>query len=95
VRIEVTPEAVLSVDPEDAVVSRVGAENAHDVRGQVCDHGHFFASAQAASQWAGEHVSGRVLPVREAFERTRRAFQGRASAHRRADAPVTERQHDA
>jgi alkylmercury lyase len=87
IRVEVAPEAVLSVDPEQTVVSEVGAREVTDVRGEVCDHGHFFASAQAASQWAGDHANGRVLAVRDAFEQARSAFD----SQRRPSAEPTRR----
>jgi alkylmercury lyase len=74
IRVELESDAVLSIDPEQAVVSQVSAHQVMDVRGEVCTHGHFFASAEAAREWASEHPAGRVLTVREAFERTRQSW---------------------
>jgi alkylmercury lyase len=74
IHLEVEPEAVISVDPEHAVVSRIGAGRVSDVRAEVCDHGHFFASAEAAHEWAQRHRTGLVSPVREAFEQARRTW---------------------
>jgi hypothetical protein len=38
-----------------------------DVRTASCNHGHFFSSAAASSEWAREHRDGYVHPVEEAF----------------------------
>jgi len=56
IRIELDPDAVISIEPKNAVVSqRHHGELVADVRAQVCDHGHFFASSAAASTWMAEH----------------------------------------
>ncbi|MGH8997117.1 MAG: organomercurial lyase, partial [Acidimicrobiales bacterium] len=46
-----------------------------DVRSQVCDHGHFFASPAAATTWAAEHPEGEVLSVVAAFDHCREACE--------------------
>lgn len=72
IRIELTPRAVVSMDPAGAVVSQLFDRSLlEDVRHNVCDHGHFFASADAASGWASEHPDGRVLTIADAFEQSR------------------------
>lgn len=72
IRIELTPQAVLSVDPNDAVISQLhDPQFLGDVRANVCDQGHFFASADAASGWMNQHPGGRVLAISEAFEQSR------------------------
>jgi alkylmercury lyase len=74
VRLELRQGAVVSVQPADAVVTqRHGGELVADLRAEVCDHGHFFASPAAASDWATEYPEGQVLAVAEAFERCRQA----------------------
>lgn len=74
IRLEVTPDDVVSVEPPTAVVSQVHpAEAVEDIRGVVCRHGHFFSSPQAASEWAAEHPEGQVLSVSEAFDCARAA----------------------
>jgi alkylmercury lyase len=75
IRVQLSPEAVESVDPEAAVVSVVFASKVKDIRGEVCDHGHLFASAQAADGWSTEHEDGGVIGVREAFGQARQACQ--------------------
>jgi len=73
IRIELTPSSVVSLDPGGAVVSQLFDRSLlADIRHNVCDHGHFFASAEAASEWVSEHPDGRVLAVADAFEQSRR-----------------------
>lgn len=70
--VEIAPDAVVSVSPADAVVSQLNlAELACDLRTEICDHGHFFASATVARTWASQHPNGEVLSVQDAFERCR------------------------
>jgi alkylmercury lyase len=76
IRIELTPLAVVSVDPPDTVVSQLlDPRLVGDVRANVCDQGHFFASADAASAWLRAHPGGQVHGVREAFEQSRSACE--------------------
>lgn len=76
IRIAMTPDAVLSIDPDGAVVSQLlDPRGVGDVRSQVCDQGHFFASMDAARDWADAHPHGRVLTVTEAFEEAQRGCE--------------------
>lgn len=70
IRLEVTPDALRSVDPATAVVSQIClCEGITDIRGTVCDHGHFYVSADAAAEWHRRHPDGEVLPVGDFFTR--------------------------
>jgi alkylmercury lyase len=72
IRLEITPDGVRSVSPPDAVVSQRHREDlVGNLRFDVCNDGHFFASAAAASAWAAEHPDGQVLTIAEAFEECR------------------------
>lgn len=72
IRVGVAPDALVSVDPPEAVVSQLQpAAQVCDIRGEICDHGHFFASPDAASQWLEAHPDGSVLSVAQAFESAR------------------------
>ena len=82
IRVELEPERVVSVEPDHAVVSRIGPGLVSDIRAEVCDHGHFFASAEAARDWAAQHPHGRVGPVREAFDQARRSWLAEAAGVR-------------
>lgn len=76
IRVELCPDAVISLEPRDAVISErhLGAEVA-DLRSEVCEEGHFYASRAAAQSWAGEHPEGEVLSVTDAFDRCRQACE--------------------
>jgi alkylmercury lyase len=66
--IELAPTGVERIEPRGAVLTCVRPRGAvADVRSAVCAHGHFFASAEAASGWAATHPDGHVRPVEEAF----------------------------
>jgi alkylmercury lyase len=67
----VTPEQVLELDPPDAVVSLNMPEASAccgNVREDVCQHGHFFASRKAAVPWLATHPHAVILSVEEAYE---------------------------
>lgn len=72
VRVEVDPDGVRSVDPEDAVVSMVLPDVCmSDFRQKLCDQQHFFSCAAAAAGWRAEHPQAIVVPVRSGFALTR------------------------
>ncbi|MGH9076475.1 MAG: organomercurial lyase MerB [Acidimicrobiales bacterium] len=72
VHVELSPQGLRRVDPHEAVVSQITpAGEADDFRSVVCDHGHFFASAEHARPWLGEHPGGLLLGVAAAFEAAR------------------------
>lgn len=74
IRISMTPDAVVSIHPDGAVVSQLlDPGGVEDVRSRVCDQGHFFASMDAAGIWANAHPDGRLLTVTETFEEAQRA----------------------
>lgn len=76
IRIEITPDGVTSVTPAGAVVSqRHRDELLVNLRSEVCDHGHFFASAAAAAGWAAEHPEGQVRSIADAFAECRAACE--------------------
>lgn len=75
IRIELTPSEVLSVDPPEAVVSKVHLTEAVDNVRDLCDLGHFFSSAEAAADWLAAHPQGEAVPVAEEFEIGRRAVR--------------------
>lgn len=68
IRIALAPDRVLDVDPAPAVVSQVALCPTTDIRASICDHGHFFASPDAAAPWRRAHPDGQILPVRESFD---------------------------
>ena len=71
IRLVVTPEQVLDLDPGDAHVSLVvdiAVEWCQNVREDVCNFGHFFASREAASLWQATHSQVLLLSVQEAYQ---------------------------
>lgn len=72
IRVEMRPDAIVSVTPPEAVVSqRFRTELVDNLRAEMCDHGHFFASTSASSAWSSEYPEGRVLSVSAAFDEYR------------------------
>jgi alkylmercury lyase len=71
IQLTVTPEQVLDLDPGEAQISLVvdiAAEGCHNVRDDVCNYGHFFASRKAATQWQAAHPQVVILSVEEAYQ---------------------------
>lgn len=72
VRLEVDPDGVRELEPEEAVVSMVLCEVCmSDFRQKLCDQQHFFSSAAAAAGWHAERPEAIVVPVRSGFALTR------------------------
>ncbi len=88
IRLEVAPDRVLSVDPPTTVVSQMHpGDTVDDLRGVVCRHGHFFASPQAATEWASDHPEAVMLSVTDAFERARAVCEDLRWAARSSTSP--------
>jgi alkylmercury lyase len=66
--IDLAGDRVLDLKPAAAVVSQVRLCPVADIRASICDHGHFFASPEAAEPWHRAHPDGYVTPVREFFD---------------------------
>jgi alkylmercury lyase len=67
----VTPERVLNLYPPGAVVSLnmpKASACCGNVREDVCQHGHFFASREAATSWQATHPLAVILSVEEAYQ---------------------------
>ena len=68
IRVELAPDRVIRVNPVGAVVSKVRpTEAVSDVRGEICNLGNFFASAEAATGWLKQYPDGQVVPVTDEF----------------------------
>src|SRR6266566_186269 len=71
IQLTVTPEQVLDLDPGEAQVSLVvdvAAECCYNVREDVRNDGHFFASREAALLWQTAHRQAVILSVDEAYQ---------------------------
>jgi alkylmercury lyase len=67
IRLTVSPQSVLSVEPEGVVVSLVWSCDGPNVRNSFCNRVHFFASADAARDWHRTNPEASVVPLSEAF----------------------------
>ncbi len=67
VRLQVTPDRLVSLDPSGACMSLVTPESIEDVRGVFCSNVHFFSSSQAASQWLLDNPHAVILSVAEGY----------------------------
>lgn len=75
IRIKVTPDRVLAVDPPEAVVSSVRPdEKVQDVRKDICSVGLFFSSREVAKDWLAAYPDGFLHSVEEDFEVHRQVF---------------------
>lgn len=75
IRVEVTPTGVVSVDPPEAVVSKVSPTGpVDDVRAEICGLGHFIASPEVAADWLAAHPQGQLDPVADDFQIVRQAM---------------------
>ncbi len=75
IKLNVTPEGIESVEPEDTVMSIVVADvevlktNPAKVMSAFCHHIYFLESPEVGTEWASEHGKGAfVVSLAEAFE---------------------------
>ena len=74
IRVEVSPDTATSIDPPQAVVSRIRPDHAvADIRAEICAPGNFFSSPHAATDWLTANPNGEVVPLADDFATTRRA----------------------
>ena len=68
VTLTVTPQGVLSLQPEDAVLSLVSVAAEGDIRSAFCCDVFFFASRQAGEAWCRDKPHAHIVSVQEGFE---------------------------
>lgn len=68
VRLTVTPDELIDVEPDTAAVSIVLPDPASTVRASFCSHIWFFADTDVARSWHVEHPHATLLPVAAAYE---------------------------
>jgi alkylmercury lyase len=63
-----TPAGMTEVSPASSVVSLVVPDGsiADCRRSAFCDHGHFFATAEASATWLRDHPNGMILSLADA-----------------------------
>ncbi|WP_227546108.1 alkylmercury lyase MerB [Marinobacter fonticola] len=65
VTLTVTPQEVLSLQPEDAVLSLVSVATEGDIRSAFCCDVHFFASRSAGEAWSRDRPDASIVTVQE------------------------------
>ena len=68
ITLTVTPQEVLSLQPEDAVISLVSVAAEGDIRSAFCCDVLFFASRQAGEAWCRDKPHANIVSVQEGFE---------------------------
>ncbi len=68
VTLTVTPQGVLLLQPEDAVISLVSVAAEGDIRSAFCCDVLFFASRQAGEAWCRDKPHANIVSVQEGFE---------------------------
>jgi len=68
VTLAMTSEAITELSPAASVISLVIPDGsvADCRRSAFCNHGHFFASAEAAVTWLNDHPNGIILSIADA-----------------------------
>lgn len=75
IRIELTPDRLISVDPAETVVTKIRPDQAvADVRAEICNLGNFYSSPQAAADWQRQHPDGLIAPVADDYAITLHAM---------------------
>jgi alkylmercury lyase len=71
IRLTVTPEAIMDLEPASAVVSvHLPGEDTDicTIQQDICNDGHFFVSHEVASPWPSLHPQAVLLSLQEAAE---------------------------
>ncbi|AIF84719.1 Alkylmercury lyase [Candidatus Nitrososphaera evergladensis SR1] len=68
IRVGVTPDRVVEIEPKSAVVSWVKNVDATNIRGSGCCHVHFFSSPETASRWIEKHPDKMFYPANDVYQ---------------------------
>lgn len=79
IRVDLTPDGVPGLNPEQAVVvypappvfDEVADMPADEIDATICSQGPLFASAGAASDWVTDHPGVRAFSIRDAYDHQR------------------------
>jgi alkylmercury lyase len=68
ITLAMTPEGVAELSPASSVISLVVPDKSivDCRRSAFCNHGHFFATAEAGATWLHDHPNGVILSVTDA-----------------------------
>lgn len=71
IRLTVTPQQLVDLDPPDAVMSLAlpsASACCHDLRGTFCHESRFFSSPDAAARWQATIPDALILLMEEAYQ---------------------------
>jgi alkylmercury lyase len=68
IRISVTPDRVVEIEPKSAVVSWVKNVDTTNIRRSACHYVHFFSSPETASRWIEKHPDKMFYPANDAYQ---------------------------
>lgn len=79
IRVDLSPDGVTALDPEQAVVvypappafDEVAGMPADEIDATICAQGPLFASAEAAREWVTDHPGVRAFGIRDAYDHQR------------------------
>jgi alkylmercury lyase len=68
ITLAMTPDGITKLAPTSSVISLVIPDGsiADCRRSAFCNHGHFFATAEAGATWLYDHPNGLILPIADA-----------------------------
>lgn len=78
IRLDVSPDGVLHVEPHNAVMSILEPTDdvTEDVVGKFCHFVYFFPSMEIAARWIAKNPGTRLISIKDAFELGKRRNQG-------------------
>ena len=70
ITLAMTPEGISEATPPTSVISIVIPDGsiADCRRSSFCNHGHFYATAEAGATWLNDHSNGVILPIADAHQ---------------------------
>jgi alkylmercury lyase len=68
ITLAMTPDGITKLSPTSSVISLVIPDGsfADCRRSAFCNHGHFFATAEAGATWLNDHPNGLILSIHDA-----------------------------
>ena len=80
IMLAMTPTSISALTPASSVISLVIPDGsiADCRRSAFCNHGHFFATAEAGATWLDDHPNGIILPIADAHRVGRLLAEHRA-----------------
>jgi alkylmercury lyase len=89
IRLDVSPDGVLNVEPQSAVMSIMEPTDdvTEDVVGKFCHFVYFFPSMEIGARWIEKNPGTRLISIEDAFELGKRRNQGQFQEALKIPAP--------